>query len=103
MDKIDLNALVDLYGIETSYLDAWGQPSQVSESSQTKLLKMMGVDVSDPDGVDDILVFNYESVWTSLLQPTLVLKNNEPFSFVVTLPINAVSYTHLTLPTIYSV
>ncbi|MBO1256217.1 4-alpha-glucanotransferase [Alteromonas sp. 5E99-2] len=88
MDKIDLNALVDLYGIETSYLDAWGQPSQVSESSQAKLLNMMGVDVSDGEAVDDMLAFSYENTWTSLLQPTLVLKNNEPFSFVVTLPIN---------------
>ena len=46
-----LQQLVEMRGIETRYVDAWGKPATIAESSKAKLLNVLGYDTSNDETV----------------------------------------------------
>ena len=44
-----LQQLVEMRGIETQYVDAWGKPATIAESSKAKLLNTLGYDTSSDE------------------------------------------------------
>lgn len=40
-----LQKLVEMRGVETHYVDAWGNPATISEASKAKLLQALGYDI----------------------------------------------------------
>ncbi len=47
MDKTLLAELIGFNGIETKFTDAWGDPAEVAEKDQLRILSALGFDVSD--------------------------------------------------------
>lgn len=89
MNNEFLQSLVSLYGIETHYEDAWGKPTQVSESSQIQLLQAMGVDVSDSNTMRRAVDMEIEASWSRPFPPVIVLREHQPLSLVGTVPIDS--------------
>jgi len=86
-----IEQLVELRGIDSNYVDAWGKTVQVSEESKAKLLSAMGYNVGDEAGLNKQLSEEFEQSWLSPLNPVLVLRNTEELIFPVRLPIELVN------------
>ncbi len=86
-----LQKLVEMRGIETHYVDAWGKPATIAEKSKTKLLNVLGYDTSNEAVIEEQIEHDVHSVWLSPLNPVLVIRQNDPKILTVRLPISNVN------------
>lgn len=86
MPSSDLQTLVDIYGIETQYTDAWGKPASVSEQSQRKLLSALNVD-ADALTTEQLIDDKNRQFFHSILPPVGVFRHSDPLLVKVNVPI----------------
>ena len=86
-----LQQLVEMRGIETQYVDAWGKPATIAESSKAKLLNTLGYDTESDEKIQSQIAYDIQSVWLSPLNPVHVIRSNEPLHCAVRLPIELVN------------
>ncbi len=86
-----LQKLVEMRGIETHYVDAWGKPATIAETSKTKLLNVLGYDTSNEAVIEEQIEHEVQSVWLSPLNPVFVIRQNDPKILTVRLPISNVN------------
>lgn len=91
-----LQKLVEMRGIETHYVDAWGKPAVIAETSKAKLLNVLGYDTSSDDAIQQQLDDEAKKVWLSPLNPVQVNRQNDNIQLTVRLPIDLVN-DHYTL------
>lgn len=89
-----LQQLVEMRGIETQYVDAWGKPATIAESSKAKLLNTLGYDTSSDEKIQSQITQDIKSVWLSPLNPVQVVRNTEELILAVRLPIELVNDEH---------
>ena len=90
-----LQQLVEMRGIETQYVDAWGKPATIAESSKAKLLNTLGYDTESDEKIQSQIAYDIQSVWLSPLNPVHVIRSNEPLHCAVRLPIELVNDEHV--------
>ncbi|WP_026375441.1 4-alpha-glucanotransferase [Aestuariibacter salexigens] len=86
-----LDQLVTLRGIESNYVDAWGNPATVDKDSKQKLLKAMGYAVDDSDKLQSQVEQEVRSAWLTPLNPVQVVRRGEAVNVTVRLPIELVN------------
>ena len=86
-----IDYLVEHRGIESNYLDAWGNPSTIDPDTKKKLLSVMGYEVADDDELRVQADEYVNNVWLSPLNPVQVLRSNENLQIALRLPIELVS------------
>ncbi len=89
-----LQQLVEMRGIETQYVDAWGKPATIAESSKAKLLNTLGYDTSGDEKIQSQITQDIKSVWLSPLNPVQVVRNTQEINLAVRLPIELVNDDH---------
>lgn len=94
MEVNALDSLVEMRGIETQYVDAWGKPTQVNESTKNKLLEVMGHNISSEDSIAHEIQQKVADVWLKPLDPVQVVRRNEHIVITVKLPIELVNDPH---------
>ena len=90
-----LQQLVEMRGIETQYVDAWGNPATIAESSKAKLLNALGYDTSSDEKIQSQIAQDVQSVWLSPLNPVQVVRRGEDITLSVRLPIELVNDEHV--------
>lgn len=90
-----LDSLVEMRGIETQYVDAWGNPAQVPESTKAKLLNVMGYDTQSDEKVETQINDKVVSAWLKPLEPVQVIRSSEHIVITVKLPIELVNDVHV--------
>ncbi|MCU7554362.1 4-alpha-glucanotransferase [Alteromonas sp. ASW11-19] len=85
-----LQTLVEARGIESRYVDAWGKPATIAESSKAKLLNTLGYDTSDDEAMQSQLLSDAHKVWLSPLNPVQVNRQTDTVQLPVRLPIDLV-------------
>ena len=90
-----LQQLVEMRGIETHYIDAWGKPATIAESSKAKLLNALGYDTDSDEKIQSQIIDDINAVWLSPLNPVYVVRNDNPFTIAVRLPIELVNDEHV--------
>ncbi|BFT29994.1 4-alpha-glucanotransferase [Alteromonas sp. D210916BOD_24] len=90
-----LQQLVEMRGIETQYVDAWGKPATIAESSKAKLLNTLGYDTSSDEKIQSQIAQDIQSVWLSVLNPVQVIRSHETINLAVRLPIELVNDEHV--------
>ena len=88
-----LQSLVELRGIETKYVDAWGNPATITIDSQKKLLNVLGLDVDNEAALQEQINDEVEDAWSQILPPVMVLRLENELVIPVTLPIQHVNDT----------
>ncbi|BDX05966.1 4-alpha-glucanotransferase [Planctobacterium marinum] len=91
MSSSVLEKLVEIRGIETNYVDAWGKPAIVSDASKAKLLETMGYSVSDEQALQSELKDFVANNWMQPLNPVQVNRIGEPLVIALRLPIELVN------------
>ncbi|USI27070.1 4-alpha-glucanotransferase [Alteromonas macleodii] len=89
-----LQQLVEMRGIETQYVDAWGKPATIAESSKAKLLNTLGYDTSSDEKIQSQITQDIKSVWLLPLNPVQVVRNTLEINLAVRLPIELVNDDH---------
>ena len=95
MTKQLLQQLVEMRGIETHYVDAWGKPTTIAEPSKAKLLNALGYDTSSDEKIQSQIAHDISSVWLSPLNPVQVVRTKEAIYLPVRLPIELVNDEHV--------
>jgi 4-alpha-glucanotransferase len=90
-----LQQLVEMRGIETHYVDAWGNPTTIAEPSKAKLLNALGYDTSSDEKIQSQIAHDVSSVWLSPLNPVQVVRSTESIYLPVRLPIELVNDEHV--------
>ena len=92
-----LQKLVEMRGIESNYVDAWGKPATIADSSKAKLLHALGYETENEAAVLEQVKHDTAAYWQSVLDPVQVLRQSQRIHFTVRLPIELVndSYTLL--------
>ncbi|MGY4027065.1 4-alpha-glucanotransferase [Aeromonas rivuli] len=80
-------------GIASEYVDAWGQPAQVSQESKAAMLGAMGYQVDDDATLTAQLEQEYRQHWLRALDPVMVVREGEPIVLELRLPIDFVNDT----------
>ncbi|MCC5852203.1 MAG: 4-alpha-glucanotransferase [Alkalimonas sp.] len=78
MNKALMQQALEFAGIESSYTDAYGQPQQVSESSQLALLTALGLDCTDEDSLTASIQQQQARWWQQPLLPVSVQQQDQP-------------------------
>lgn len=86
-----IEKLVEIRGIESNYVDAWGKPAVVSDASKAKLLSSMGYSVSDEEKLEGQLHTQFAENWMQPLNPVQVNRQGEPLVIALRLPIELVN------------
>ncbi|NMH58616.1 4-alpha-glucanotransferase [Alteromonas ponticola] len=86
-----LQKLVEMRGIETHYVDAWGKPATIAEASKTKLLNVLGYDTGSEAVIAEQVEQEAQSIWSSPLNPVQVIRQDEPGILIVRFPISSVN------------
>lgn len=86
-----IEKLVEIRGIESNYVDAWGKPATVSEESKARLLETMGYTVSDESVLQTELNQFVANNWMQPLNPVQVNREGEQVVCAVRLPIELVN------------
>ncbi|MBU2425380.1 MAG: 4-alpha-glucanotransferase [Gammaproteobacteria bacterium] len=90
MDKTLLADLIRFNGIETAFTDAWGNPTEVAEQDQLKLLAALGFDISDDAKAQNQLDERQKQHWLEPIDPVSVQSQSEQYQLQVRLPIDEV-------------
>ncbi|GAB3033415.1 4-alpha-glucanotransferase [Bowmanella dokdonensis] len=100
MNETLIEKLVEIKGIESNYVDAWGKPARVEPQTKAKLLKAMGYPVDDKAALTAKLEQEREQAWMTPLDPVQVNRLGEPLIITLRLPIELVNDSyHLQLAT----
>ncbi|MDF2178761.1 4-alpha-glucanotransferase [Aliiglaciecola sp. CAU 1673] len=91
MNDSMIEKLVELRGIESNFIDAWGKPAQVEPASKAKLLKAMGYPVEDEQALHQKLDEDAAKAWLNPLDPVQVNRIGEPLLIALRLPIELVN------------
>ena len=86
-----LQKLVEMRGVETHYVDAWGNPATISETSKAKLLQALGYDISNESVIAEQLDTEIATVWSQHLDPVSVQRTADEKRIRVRLPLSAVN------------
>ncbi len=86
-----LQKLVEMRGIETHYVDAWGKPATIADESKAKLLQALGYDTSNEQSIQDHMIADAKKIWATPLNPVQVHRDDEHISLAVRLPIELVN------------
>ncbi|MEW9796706.1 4-alpha-glucanotransferase [Alteromonas sp. CYL-A6] len=86
-----LQQLVEMRGIGTHFVDAWGKPATIADESKTKLLHALGYDTSSDDAIIGHLRHEAANIWASPLNPVQVNRTDENIMVAVRLPIELVN------------
>ena len=78
-------------GIAREYVDAWGQPAQVSEESKAAMLGAMGYRVDDEAALMQQLEEEHRQHWLRALDPVMVVRTGDAVTLEVRLPIEFVN------------
>ena len=89
-----LDSLVEIRGIETEYVDAWGNPATVNESTKAKLLEVMGYDVSSDQVIEQQIETTIQSEWLKPMEPVQVVRDDQQVIVTIRLPIELVNDHH---------
>ena len=76
-----IEGLVASRGIESSFVDAWGNSAEVKDETKLKLLKAMGYRVDETESLEQQLEDNFAKQWLTNLNPVQVIKHDESFAF----------------------
>jgi len=87
MDKSLLAELIAFNGIETHFTDAWGNPAEVSEPDQLRMLQALGFDTSDEQQAALQLQQRQLLHWAEPLDPVSVQTQGESYQVQVRLPL----------------
>jgi 4-alpha-glucanotransferase len=79
--------LVMSRGIESTFVDAWGKPTTVTDDTKIKLLKAMGYKVDDEKALEQQVEDSLAHQWMTALNPVQVIKHDEAFIFPLRLSI----------------
>jgi len=90
-----LQQLVEMRGIETHYVDAWGKPATIAESTKAKLLNALGYDTENEEKIHSQIIDDINTVWVSPLDPVYVVRSNDDKTISVRLPIELVNDEHV--------
>ncbi|TCI01847.1 4-alpha-glucanotransferase [Corallincola luteus] len=77
-----------LRGVESNYVDAWGNPATVDASSKAALLSAMGYATEDDAKLEQQYQANLASVWQNMLPKVLVVRKSESYPLELHLPID---------------
>lgn len=86
MDKTLLAELIAFNGIETRFTDAWGNPAEVSEPDQLRMLQALGFDTSDEDKAALQLQQRQLLHWAEPLDPVTVQQQADSYRIQLRLP-----------------
>ncbi|MBT1065244.1 4-alpha-glucanotransferase [Bowmanella sp. Y26] len=95
MNQSVIDRLLEIRGIESDYIDAWGNPAHIDAASKIKLLAAMGYPVDDDSALVDKLEQERQQVWWRALDPVQVNRVDEPLLFTLRLPIELVNDRYL--------
>jgi 4-alpha-glucanotransferase len=87
MDKTLLAELIGFNGIETKFTDAWGDPAEVAEKDQLRILSALGFDVSDETKAAAQLRQRQLLHWAEPLDPVSVQNRGEEYKLELRLPL----------------
>ena len=76
-----IEGLVASRGIESAFVDAWGNPATVQDETKVKLLKAMGYNVEDEEALALQVEDGFVKQWLIPLNPVQVIKHDEAFMF----------------------
>lgn len=91
MNEQLVETLIHSLGIEKHYLDAWGNPAEVSLKSQKAILKVMGFEIDDDERLVEQLDEKVTDTWLSVLNPVQVNPVGEALCVAIRLPIEEVN------------
>ena len=91
-----IDALVAMRGIETQFIDAYGNPTTVAEGTKEKILHTMGYAVDDEPRLISQIDEQVRDAWETPLDPVKVLRDAQAQYIALRLPIALVN-TPLTL------
>ena len=86
-----IDTLVQLRGIESDFVDAYGKPTTVHPGTKEKLHSVMGYDVNNLSHLEQQLTQEIDDVWMTPLNPVQVLRDGDQVAFAVRLPIELVT------------
>ena len=95
-----LDCLAVMRGIETQYVDAWGNPASIDESTKAKLLTVMGYDTSSDQALSGQIETKIQSEWLKPMEPVQVVRKGQNAVVTVRLPIELVNDQHQFLITL---
>lgn len=95
-----LDCLAVMRGIETQYVDAWGNPASIDESTKAKLLTVMGYDTSSDQALSGQIETKIQSEWLKPMEPVQVVRKGQNAIVTVRLPIELVNDQHQFLITL---
>src|SRR5690606_6597698 len=95
MNQSVIDRLLEIRGIESDYIDAWGNPAHIDPASKIKLLAAMGYPVENENALVDKLELERQQVWWRALDPVQVNRVDEPLLFTLRLPIELVNDRYL--------
>jgi len=87
MGKSLLSDLIAFNGVETQFTDAWGNPAQVAEKDQLRLLQALGFDTQNDEVAQQQLQQRQLMHWAEPIDPVSVQTEGEPLVIHVRLPI----------------
>ena len=93
MSQSIIDTLVQMRGIETNFVDAWGKPTTVAPGTKEKILGVMGYNVEDKSALENQLHQQISDVWMTPLNPVQVVRDTEALQIPVRLPIELVTET----------
>lgn len=73
-------------GIQPDYVDAWGKPASVDVQSKARILAAMGYPIDDDAAVEDMMAAEVKHVWTRVLPPVQVHRQNDTYQLVLYVP-----------------
>lgn len=74
-----IEGLVASRGIESAFVDAWGNPATVKDETKIKLLKAMGYQVDQEEQLEQQVEDGFAKQWMTMLNPVQVIKHDELF------------------------
>ena len=74
----DLDRLAELYGIQTNYIDIWGEQHPLTEQTKRLLLAAMGLEVDGEQQLREALQRCLDRPWQQALPPVLVVQQGCP-------------------------
>lgn len=86
-----LQKLVEMRGVETQYVDAWGNPATISETSKAKLLQALGYDISNESVIAEQLETEIATIWSQPLDPVCVQRIADDKQIRLRLPLSSVN------------
>ncbi|MPW29691.1 4-alpha-glucanotransferase [Agarivorans sp. B2Z047] len=82
-----IEQLVKLRGIETSYVDAWGNPAQVVPESKSKLLRALGYPVDDAEQLAQRYEEDVLNYWQKVMPVVKVVRVASEYPLEIRVPI----------------